>query len=137
MSEEDFASKVSTEAPWWSKAPIWLAAGIVGVPSLIAIGAGYFVAHYVTTSLNQLSTFSQSQIYLLNQHMNDQKHNFDVVMRFIDDDLKVQYRTCLNAGKTDAQRAACITPDEREEQYGIRKKIPHRDPPGDPPATSD
>jgi len=94
-------------------------------------GAGYFVAHYVTTSLNQLSTYSQSQIYLLNEHMNDQKHNFSVVLRFIDDDLKVQYRTCINASKTDAQRAACITPTEREQQYGI-KKNPRTDPPGDP-----
>jgi|SRR5215831_12575 len=129
MSEEtDFASKISSEAPWWSKAPIWLAAGIVGVPSLIAIGAGYFVAHYVTTSLNQLNTFSQSQLYLLNEHMNDQKHNFSVVLRFIDDDLKVQYRTCLNASKTDEQRAACITPTEREQLYGI-KKNPRTDPP--------
>jgi len=122
VSQEQLAEEISGKPPWWATAPIWLAAGIVGVPSLIAIGAGYFVAHYVTTSLNQLSTFSQSQLYLLNEHMNDQKHNFNIVLRFIDDDLKVQYRTCLNASKTDEQKAACITPDEREERYGISKK---------------
>ena len=122
MSQEQLPEEISGKPPWWATAPIWLAAGIVGVPSLIAIGAGYFVAHYVTTSLNQLSTFSQSQLYLLNEHMNDQKHNFNIVLRFIDDDLKVQYRTCLNASKTDEQKAACITPDEREERYGISKK---------------
>ena len=122
MSQEQLAEEISGKPPWWATAPVWLAAGIVGVPSLIAIGAGYFVAHYVTTSLNQLSTFSQSQLYLLNEHMNDQKHNFNIVLRFIDDDLKVQYRTCLNASKTDEQKAACITPDEREERYGISGK---------------
>jgi len=122
VSQEQLAEEISGKPPWWATAPVWLAAGIVGVPSLIAIGAGYFVAHYVTTSLNQLSTFSQSQLYLLNEHMNDQKHNFNIVLRFIDDDLKVQYRTCLNASKTDEQKAACITPDEREERYGISGK---------------
>ena len=133
MSTEELAEKVSTQPPWWATAPIWLAAGIVGVPSLIAIGAGYFVAHYVTTALKQLDTYGQSELYLLNQHMNDQKHNIDIVMKFIDDDLKVQYRTCLNSSKTDEQRAACITPSEREQEYGIRQRPKRKDPKtGDP-----
>jgi hypothetical protein len=135
MSDEtDLAHRVSTEAPWWSTAPIYLAAGIVGVPSLIAIGAGYFVAHYVTKSLSQLNTFAQSELYMMNEHNNDSKRNFEVVIKFIDDDLKVQYQTCLAASKTDVQRAACISPRAREEQYGlvVRKRGGKGDPPDEP-----
>ena len=122
MSQEQLAEEISGKPPWWATAPIWLAAGIVGVPSLIAIGAGYFVAHYVTTELHKLDTYGQSELYLTNEHLNDSKRNFDTVVKFIDDDLRVQYQTCLNSSKTDQQRNACITPDEREEHYGISKK---------------
>jgi hypothetical protein len=125
-TSESLASKVSTETPWWATAPIWLAAGIVGVPSLIAIGAGYFVAHYVTTALAQLNQFSQSQLYLINEHMNETNRNAAIALKFIDDDLKAQYQTCINSGKTPEARAACLSPTVREEQYGMgpKKKPP-------------
>ena len=49
MSDEDLALKVSSETPWWakaltasSKASIFFAAGIVGVPSLLAVGGAFF-----------------------------------------------------------------------------------------------
>jgi hypothetical protein len=122
MSTEGLAAKISGETPWWATAPIWLAAGIVGVPSLIAVGAGYFVAHYVTTELNQLSTFGQSQLYLINEHINESKRNWGIILKFIDDDLKVQYQTCINSGHTPQERAACLTPGVREEHYGIGAK---------------
>jgi hypothetical protein len=115
----DLAGKVSGETPWWATAPIWLAAGIVGVPSLIAIGAGYFVAHYVTTQLGQLNQFGQSELYLTNEHMNESKRNTAIILKFIDDDLRVQYQTCINSGKTPQERNACLTPTVREDIYGI------------------
>lgn len=119
MNNESLAEKVNKETPWWATAPIWLAAGIVGVPSLIAIGAGYFVAHYVTTALSQLNQMSQSELYLINEHANESKRNFGVVLKFIDDDLRAQFQTCLNASKTDQQRMACVSTVKREEAYGI------------------
>jgi hypothetical protein len=118
-TSESLASKVNTETPWWATAPIWLAAGIVGVPSLIAIGAGYFVAHYVTTALAQLNQFSQSQLYLINEHMNESKRSTSIVLKYIDDDLKVQYQTCINSGHTPQERSACLTPAVREDLYGM------------------
>lgn len=122
MSNESLAAKVSGEPPWWATAPIWLAAGIVGVPSLIAIGAGYFLAHYVTKSLAKLDQYNQSELYLANEHINESKRNFGVVLKFIDDDLRCQYVTCINSAKTPEQRSACVSPKAREEQYGISVK---------------
>lgn len=125
-TSESFAAKVSSDPPWWATAPIWLAAGIVGVPSLIAIGAGYFVAHYVTTSLAKLDQYNQSELYMINEHTNEANRNFSVVLKFIDDDLRCQYITCINSAKTPEQRSACVTPHVREETYGIyvKKKEP-------------
>src|SRR5262245_36644420 len=119
MSTETLAEKVSSETPWWATAPIWLAAGIVGVPSLIAIGAGYFVAHYVTTALKQLDTYSQSELYMINEHINETKRNYGVVLKFMDDDLRAQFQACLNSASTNQARLACVSPAERERQYGL------------------
>jgi len=133
MSDEaDLAKHVSGETPWWATAPIWLAAGIVGVPSLIAIGAGYFVAHYVTNALTQLTTYNQSEIYLTNEHINDSKRNFEVVLKFMDDDLRAQYQACLNSGQTAPERAACVSPRAREEEYGLVVKRKKNSPSNDP-----
>jgi len=82
-------------------------------------GAGYFLAHYVTTALRQLDTYGQSEIYLLNEHLNDTRRNYGVVVKFIDDDLRAQYQTCINSGHTAQERAACLTPRQREDEYGI------------------
>jgi hypothetical protein len=99
-----------------------LAAGIVGVPSLIAIGAGYLVAHYVTSQLGALNQFSQSELYLTNEHINASNRNFGIVLKFIEDDLRAQYQTCINSGKTPQERNACLTPAIREDLYGIAPK---------------
>lgn len=122
MSDESLAHKVSTETPWWATAPIWLAAGIVGVPSLMALGASYFIASSVTKSLAQLTVYGQSELFQINEHNNKMNHDLTVVMRFIDDNLKVQYQTCLHASTNNQERAACITPTEREREYGITPK---------------
>lgn len=122
MSSESLAEKVSTETPWWATAPIWLAAGIVGVPSLIAIGAGYFIASSVTAKLAALDQYNQSELYQIAQHQNDMHRNWSIVLKFMDDDLKCQYATCVNAAKNDEQRSNCLTPSSREQQYGMPSK---------------
>src|SRR5215831_11285122 len=100
MSEEtDFASKISSEAPWWSKAPIWLAAGIVGVPSLIAIAAGWYIAGNINHRVNVLDQYSLSEIHLLNELMQDHKtieRDFDRIQEFTRATLRAAQQNCLN-----------------------------------------
>jgi hypothetical protein len=119
MSTEELAAKVSGETPWWATAPIWLAAGIVGVPSMIAIGAGWFLAKNVTDKLKALDQYGQSELYLINEHQNDMHKNWNILLKFIDDDLRCQYVTCINSAKDQQERAACISPKMREQEYGI------------------
>jgi hypothetical protein len=126
MADEQLAENISSKPPWWATAPIWLAAGIVGVPSLIAIMAGYFIAASVTDKLRMITTYDLSELHLLNEQINESKHSFDVVEKFIADDLKAQYQTCISASRTPEQRNRCITPEAREERYGIEVA----DPPG-------
>lgn len=115
MSEEQLAENISGKPPWWATAPIWLAAGIVGVPSLIAIGAGYFIASNVVRNQDILKQANQTEIQMLN-NLDTQGEG---VLRFIEADLRVQYRTCINASKTDEAREACITAAEREKELGL------------------
>lgn len=122
MSTEDLAKSVSGETPWWATAPLWLAAGIVGVPSLIALAATYFVATTVTAKLSALDQYSQSEIYLINEHLNFTKRNYDIMVKFMDDDLRCQYITCLNSAQTPEQRKDCISPAAREREYGLTVK---------------
>lgn len=116
---EEFAKGVSERPPWWATAPIWLAAGIVGVPSLIAIGAGYFLASTVSSRLASLEHSSQSEVHLLQEHMNEQKRNVGIMLKFVDDNLRAQFQTCINSGKTPQERAACVSPKQREKAYGL------------------
>src|SRR5262252_328619 len=103
---EDLAKHVSSETPWWATAPVWLAAGIVGVPALMAIASGYYIAQNVTASLKQLTTYNLSELHMFNEHLTVSQHNFEVVLKFMDDDLRAQYQACLNSA-------------EREREYGI------------------
>jgi hypothetical protein len=83
-----------------------------------------------------LSTFNQSELYQINQHSEEAKRNFQVILKFIDDDLRAQFQTCISASKTDTERAACVSPVQREEQYGlyVREKKPKMSKPStDPP----
>lgn len=118
MATEDLAENISGKPPWWATAPIWLAAGIVGVPSLIAIGAGYFIASNVVKNQDVLKQYNQSEI----QQLNEIGKQTEGVLRFIEADLRVQYRTCINASKTDEAREACITAAEREKELGLNPK---------------
>lgn len=130
MSDESLAEKISGSPPWWAQAPIWLAAGIVGVPAFLAIGATYYIAQHVSSALRELSQLSQSQLYLTNEHINFTKRNYDIMVKFIDDDLRCQYVTCINSAQTPDQRKACVSPAVREKEYGLTPpRIPSNDPP--------
>jgi len=111
MSEENLAKEIAEETPWWAKAPIWLAAGIVGVPSLIAIMAGYFIAHSVTRALNELVVHDQSQNQMLtklHEDHNDLHQEFQAIQQFTRATLKAAQQRCLNSATTPEQRNACI-----------------------------
>jgi hypothetical protein len=138
MSDEDLASKVNAETPWWAKAldpksAVYLAAGIVGVPSLMALGAGYFIAQSVTRQLRALDQYNQSELYQINGISNEEKRNFEVVFKFIEDDLRVQFVTCVNTSKDDTERKACLTAETREQEYGMKLKPSRRNFPSNGP----
>lgn len=109
MSEEDLASKVSTETPWWAKAPVWLAAGIVGVPSLMAIGAGYFIASSVNHRLNVIEQYNLSQLHILNNQNTDLDRRYEVISNLMRLTLEVQIKTCLHEAKTPKEQTECVT----------------------------
>lgn len=119
MPDDKLAEEVYSKAPWWASAPIALTAGIVGVPSLIAIMAGVFIAKNVTAALKDLGASGQSEIALLREHMTTTQKTDEAILRFIEADLRVQYRTCIAASKTDAAKEACITAAEREKELDL------------------
>lgn len=119
MSDESLAERISSGPPWWASAPIWLAAGIVGVPSFIALAAGWFIAQNVTATLKELVYLNQTQISLMTEHVTFTKRNYDIMVKFIDDNLRCQYVTCVNSAHTPDERKACISPAAREREYGL------------------
>ena len=121
MSEiSDLAKEASGKTPWWATAPIYLSLGIVGVPSLIALGAGYYIVQGVSHNLAVLTQYNLSEITQLNEINNEQDHRWDVVVRFMDSDLKAQFQTCVNSAKTNEQRDRCLSPEEREQKMGLK-----------------
>ena len=77
MSDElELAKQTGVTLESLAKAPVWLAAGVLGVPALIAIAAGYFIAKNVNQDLKQLNTYNLSEIYQLNEISTLGKHNF-------------------------------------------------------------
>ena len=123
QATEEFAEKINAEAPWWVNAPIWLAAGIVGVPALIAIGAGYFIARNVTLELEKLDSYQVSEIAVQQQimtlekeHQDSMIHNWHSILRYVHEQLQVDYAQCVNAAADPQQRKLCLTPSEREDK---------------------
>jgi hypothetical protein len=116
------AKEVSEKAPWWATAPIWLAAGIVGVPSLMAIGAGYFIAQTVVHNQKLLEQYNLSELHQLGTMNTELDQRWQAIRQYIIDDLRAQYQTCIHAAKTNDQRSDCLTPQSRMEEYGITKK---------------
>lgn len=89
------------------------------MPSFLAIAAGFYIAKNVTSALKDLSTYGQSELTLLHEHMTTSEKMEEGIIRFIEADLRVQYRTCINASKTDEAKEACITAAEREKELGL------------------
>jgi hypothetical protein len=118
----ELAKEVSEKAPWWATAPIWLAAGIVGVPSLMAIGAGYFIAQTVVRNQRTLEQYNLSELHILNEVDKDNDLRWNAMRQYIIDDLRAQYQTCIHAAKNSSERNDCLTPQSRMEEYGIGKK---------------
>lgn len=121
-STGSLAYRVHSEPPWWARAPVWLAAGIVGVPSLIALTAGYFVAANVTHELRVLNEFGQSELYLMNLHDTNMEHDWGVMFDYIDESLRIQYAECVNAAQDQAQAQNCLSPQERREVLNLPPK---------------
>ena len=115
MSTGDLAEKIATEAPWWATAPIWLAAGIVGVPSLIAIGAGYFIVHGVATQMKENENYQHQEIQLIqdlthtvvNDHA-DNTGRWEIVRRWLALQIEIQLRQCIHEAETPNDRVDCV-----------------------------
>ena len=108
MSDESLASKVNTETPWWATAPIWLAAGIVGVPSLLAIGAGYFIASNVTKHLTQIRETNVAEMSKLDKIEANQVNYWEMVRRTIAMNVEIQLRTCVHQATDQKERDDCM-----------------------------
>jgi hypothetical protein len=111
MDENEFAAKISSDAPWWAKAPIWLAAGVVGVPSMIAIGAGWFIAGAVSAKLTQLintDTVKLQKLQTLQQDHQEIHREFQTVQEFMRAVLRAAQQNCLHTSKTEAERNKCV-----------------------------
>jgi hypothetical protein len=122
MSDDlELAKEVHEKAPWWSAVPV-LAAGIVGVPSFIAIMAGWFIAHAVTRDLRTLEQYNLSELHQLSQMHVEDDQRWNAMRGYIADDLRAQYQTCVNAAKDNQERIECLTPQARLEEYGIAAK---------------
>jgi hypothetical protein len=135
VSEEDFATKISTEQPWWakgltagSKATVWLAAGIVGVPSLIALLAGAFIAHSVAYNLRVLTQYNLSELDSLSDLENNQNARWEAVRRLLAMNVQIDTRICVHDAQTKQQIADCITTGE-EALNLLQKKIKPPSPP--------
>lgn len=110
MSDDvtSLAKSVSSETPWWATAPIWLAAGIVGVPSLIAIGAGYFLAGNVTKHLADIRETNVAEMSKLDTMIVNQQQYWDIVRRTLQMGVEIQLRTCIHDAKDQKERDDCL-----------------------------
>ena len=104
----EFAAKISGSPPWWASAPIWLAAGIVGVPSLIAIGAGYFLAGNVSKHLADIRETNVAEMSKLDIMIANQHQYWDIVRRTLQMGVEIQLRTCIHDAKDQKERDDCV-----------------------------
>jgi hypothetical protein len=100
----ELAEKISEKAPWWSTAPIWLAAGIVGVPSLLAIGAGYFIASTVTSRIHELEVINRYQL----ERLVIMEKQWEIVRRNLSVSIEIQLRACVREATNAKERDDCL-----------------------------
>jgi hypothetical protein len=139
MSSEEFelATKVSGEAPWWVKAPMWLSLGIVGVPSLIAIGAGFFIVKSVAGKMESNSQFAVQALstidsikQLIQEYHRDDKQQWSLMRDYMGEQLRIELRACLHACKDQRERDECLQVSKRDIER-LQKALPSYRP--DPP----
>ena len=104
----EFAAKISGTPPWWASAPIWLAAGIVGVPSLIAIGAGYFLAGNVTKHLTEIRATNVAEMSKLDTLLVNQQQYWEIVRRNLAMSVEIQLRSCIHQASDQKERDDCM-----------------------------
>lgn len=97
-----------TKQPWWATAPIYLSLGIIGVPSMLAIGAGYFLAANVTKHLTTIRETNVAEMAKLDQIMANQQKYWEIVRRTVAATFEVQVRTCVNEAKDKPERDNCL-----------------------------
>jgi hypothetical protein len=120
MSEEaDLAKSQGISLESLAKAPLWLAGGLLGFPSLIALGAAYFIARTVIYNQRLLVQYNLSELHQMSQMDTELDQRWQAMREYIVDDLRAQYQTCVNAAKTDAERSGCLSPQARMDEYGI------------------
>lgn len=104
----ELAQNISGKPPWWATAPIWLAAGIVGVPSLMAIGMGYFVAGSVSHHLNQIHEQNAAELHRLDIIQTNQGQYWEIVRRTLQMGVEIQLRTCIHEAADQKERDDCL-----------------------------
>ena len=123
MSDEDLASKVNTETPWWAKAPVWLAAGIVGVPSFIALAAGYYIVAGVTRDLAVLTQYNLSELSSLSQLDTDQKQRWETVRRLLLLQAQTNLKICVHEAQNRDQVSECVEINETATDLLQKKQL--------------
>jgi hypothetical protein len=135
--EFEFAGKISGEAPWWAKAPVWLAAGIVGVPSLIAIGAGLFIVRGVANGIRAnrekidiaVTTMHKLDASIERAQVQEDAH-WKQISDYMGEQLRIELRSCIHASKTQKERDECLQISKRDMER-LQKGFPGYPP--DPP----
>jgi hypothetical protein len=119
-------------SPWWAKAPSWLALGIVGVPSLIAIGAVSWIIYNQQQITNKhleqsnvIINLAQQTLTAVAQHdtLSDQRYK-DIQKTTTENNarshalqvaqVQLQLQQCVNSAKSLYQTNKCITAAGKE-----------------------
>jgi len=100
--------ELAAKEPWWAKAPAYLAVAIVGVPSAIALAAGWFIANNVTYRLKLLETYDLSILSTLSQMSTKSNQDIDSLEGFMRATLRAAQQNCLNNAKTVEQQHKCV-----------------------------
>lgn len=103
--------ELAAKEPWWSKAPAYLAVSIVGVPSLIAISAGWYIAGNINHRINILDQYTLSELHQLSVLQQEHKKlegDFSQIQGFMRAALRAAQQGCLSNAKTPEQRAKCV-----------------------------
>lgn len=113
MSDESLAEKINVETPWWAKAldpksAVYLAAGIVGVPSIMAVAGLWFIAGTVTKHLTQIRDTNVAEMSKLDTILVNQHQYWEIVRRNLAMGVEIQLRTCIHQATDQKERDDCM-----------------------------